>query len=59
MYLKDSIFVVYSIYVIYIRCGCGLGLVYIYMYMYIYILSLEELLSSIQEEKNQYLKPYM
>ena len=27
---------VYSIYVIYIRCGCGLGLVCIYIYIYIY-----------------------
>ena len=33
VYLKDSIFVVYSIYVIYIRCGCGLGLVCIYIYI--------------------------
>ena len=32
VYLKDSIFVVYSIYVIYIRCGCGLGLVCIYIF---------------------------
>ena len=28
---------VYSIYVIYIRCGCGLGLVCIYIYIYIYL----------------------
>ena len=32
---------VYSIYVIYIRCGCGLGLVCIYIYIYIYIYIVE------------------
>ena len=27
---------VYSIYVIYIRCGCGLGLVCIYIFIYLF-----------------------